>query len=473
MQSIDVSVSKSMEDCTIKYEKKVEKLNSVENVDDNLKTFSSNGSPMLVDNKEEINQIVPVKQNDKSIKVENKSLSMEKEESREPCATHNEVEDISVKANTSVTENEISSSDDDDFIEVPIEVQSSCATSKSESTYDVQQTENLSSNADTQATEIDEEWSEQLRGGMEGLQDKLDDEDEVYFRDLQRHERAARKIDDKIVEECKELLELFGIPFITSPGEADAQCAFMDYSKVTDGTITDDSDCLLFGSTTIYKDFFSKTSDSACYHSNFIHSQLGLDRERMISLALCTGCDYTTGIDGVGPILAMEIFKEFPHEDPVESLKNFKEWWSKAHSQSTAAELALHSINGESKIKNKLRPLKLPDNFPSDVVMQAFLQPNVVKVERNELEWKLPRLHDIRMFCHEVMKVDGKKKTQELLPVLKKMQELAEEKEKRQMRMTQFVRRKQKVNKMKSKRLRAAVRSIKKQAKLSESSESE
>lgn len=53
---------------------------------------------------------------------------------------------------------------------------------------------------------------------MEGLQDKLDDEDEVYFRDLQRHERAARKIDDKIVEECKELLELFGIPFITSPG---------------------------------------------------------------------------------------------------------------------------------------------------------------------------------------------------------------------------------------------------------------
>ena len=76
-------------------------------------------------------------------------------------------------------------------------------------------------------------------------------------------------------------------------------------------------------------------------------------------------------------------------------------------SQSTAAELALHSINGESKIKNKLRPLKLPDNFPSDVVMQAFLQPNIAKMERNEFEWKLPRLHDIRMFCHEVMKVDG------------------------------------------------------------------
>ena len=76
-------------------------------------------------------------------------------------------------------------------------------------------------------------------------------------------------------------------------------------------------------------------------------------------------------------------------------------------SQSTAAELALHSINGESKIKNKLRPLKLPDNFPSDVVMQAFLQPNIAKIERNEFEWKLPRLHDIRMFCHEVMKVDG------------------------------------------------------------------
>ena len=62
-----------------------------------------------------------------------------------------------------------------------------------------------------------EEWSEQLRE-MEGLQEKLDDDDEIHLRDLQRHERAARKIDDRIVEECKELLELFGIPFLTSPG---------------------------------------------------------------------------------------------------------------------------------------------------------------------------------------------------------------------------------------------------------------
>ena len=35
----------------------------------------------------------------------------------------------------------------------------------------------------------------------------------------------------------------------------------------------------------------------------------------------------------MGPILAMEIFKEFPHESSVESLKNFKEWWLKAHNQ--------------------------------------------------------------------------------------------------------------------------------------------
>ena len=157
--SIDASVSKSMEDCKINYERNIENLNFVEKIeiDDNLKPLSSNESPMLLDNKEEIHQAVPVKQNEKSAKIENKSLSMEKEESHEPCATHNEDEVLSVKANTSVTE--ISSSDDDDFIEVPIEFQStsqsSCATSNSESTSDVHQTENLSSTANTQATEIE------------------------------------------------------------------------------------------------------------------------------------------------------------------------------------------------------------------------------------------------------------------------------------------------------------------------------
>lgn len=45
-----------------------------------------------------------------------------------------------------------------------------------------------------------------------------------------------------------------------------------------------------------------------------ILSNLGLSREPLINLALLCGSDYTEGIRGVGPVVAMEILAEFPGE---------------------------------------------------------------------------------------------------------------------------------------------------------------
>ena len=56
----------------------------------------------------------------------------------------------------------------------------------------------------------------------------------------------------------QELLELFGVPYLVAPMEAEAQCAFLDLIELTDGTITDDSDIWLFGGRTVYKNFFDQ-----------------------------------------------------------------------------------------------------------------------------------------------------------------------------------------------------------------------
>lgn len=73
----------------------------------------------------------------------------------------------------------------------------------------------------------------------------------------------------------QELLRLFGVPYIEAPMEAEAQCAILDLSDQTSGTITDDSDIWLFGARHVYKNFFNKNKFVEYYQYVDFHSQLG------------------------------------------------------------------------------------------------------------------------------------------------------------------------------------------------------
>ena len=72
----------------------------------------------------------------------------------------------------------------------------------------------------------------------------------------------------------QELLELFGLPYLISPMEAEAQCAFLDTSNQTQGTITDDSDIWLFGGKRVYKNFFNQSKHVEFYQTQDIYMQM-------------------------------------------------------------------------------------------------------------------------------------------------------------------------------------------------------
>uniref|UniRef100_A0A8R7Q8L0 XPG-I domain-containing protein n=1 Tax=Triticum urartu TaxID=4572 RepID=A0A8R7Q8L0_TRIUA len=72
-------------------------------------------------------------------------------------------------------------------------------------------------------------------------------------RKLESH---AESVSSEMFAECQELLQMFGLPYIIAPMEAEAQCAYMEINNLVDGVVTDDSDVFLFGARNVYKNIF-------------------------------------------------------------------------------------------------------------------------------------------------------------------------------------------------------------------------
>jgi DNA excision repair protein ERCC-5 len=130
------------------------------------------------------------------------------------------------------------------------------------------------------------------------------------------------------------MLRLFGIPYITAPMEAEAQCAALVSLGLVEGVITDDSDVFLFGGLRVFKNMFNQSKTVECFLLSDLARELDLDRDKLIRLAYLLGSDYVDGLPGVGPVVAIELLNEFQGED---GLHRFSEWWRKVQSGKDSA----------------------------------------------------------------------------------------------------------------------------------------
>jgi DNA excision repair protein ERCC-5 len=232
-----------------------------------------------------------------------------------------------------------------------------------------------------------------------------------------KDQRDSDEVTQAMVDECQELLRRFGIPYITAPMEAEAQCAMLMELSLVDGIVTDDSDCFLFGGKRIFKNMFSQNKYVECYDATDLEREFGLDRNKYINLALLLGSDYTDGVTGIGPVTAMEILAEF---DSGDSLAKFKEWWEKV--QLTTGQRSDEVVTEFKRKFKKSSATKifLPDKFPDPDVREAYLHPEVDK-DTTPFEWGTPDLDSIRTFMKQMVGWMDDRTDQVLVPVIKDM----------------------------------------------------
>lgn len=225
--------------------------------------------------------------------------------------------------------------------------------------------------------------------------------------------KSEEEITKQMAREIQMMLRLFGLPYITAPMEAEAQCAELVSRKLVDGIITDDSDVFLFGGTRVYKNMFNNNKVVECFLLSDVQRELGLDREKLVRLAYLLGSDYTEGLPSVGPVVAMEILSLFPGAD---GLLRFKEWWLKVQSgrdtpEDTKGKTMRHI---KKTLSNKVH---LDESWPNPAVLDAYYEPSV-DTSDEPFQWGLPDLDNLRTYLGECLGWSTTKTDQYVVPVI-------------------------------------------------------
>ncbi|PYI15040.1 DNA excision repair protein Rad2 [Aspergillus violaceofuscus CBS 115571] len=224
--------------------------------------------------------------------------------------------------------------------------------------------------------------------------------------------RDADEVSQVMITECQQLLSLFGLPYVTAPMEAEAQCAELVSLGLVDGIITDDSDCFLFGGTRIYKNMFNQGKFVECYLSSDLEKEYALHRTKLIRLAHLLGSDYTEGIPGIGPVTALEILTEFA------DLEEFSDWWTRVQTgvnMSDSEHAAFYK-----RFKKQAAKLFLPPSFPDPRVDIAYLEPEVDS-DPSPFQWGVPDLHGLRNFLMSTVGWSQERTDEILVPVIRDM----------------------------------------------------
>ncbi|KAH7300955.1 hypothetical protein KP509_23G005600 [Ceratopteris richardii] len=311
-------------------------------------------------------------------------------------------------------------------------------------------------------------------------------EEEIELRASQRkNERNAESVSGEMFSECQELLQMFGIPYIIAPMEAEAQCAYMDSIGLVDGVITDDCDVFLFGGRNVFKNIFDDRKYVETYYMKDVENELGLDQEKLIHMALLLGSDYTEGISGIGIVNAIEVVNSFEGE---EGLQKFREWLDapdvtllekinqdgpKKHAEKKTEQgnesqdnVNLQEVDGggsqDSKYNSQQRIFmqkhravsknwNFPESFPNPMVINAYKSPQV-DTSSEAFTWGRPDLEVLRRLCLEKFGWDRSKSEELLLPVLKEY-----DRRETQLRLEAFYSFNERFAKIRSKRIQKAV----------------
>jgi len=179
---------------------------------------------------------------------------------------------------------------------------------------------------------------------------------------IDKFSRRLVKVTPQHNKECKQLLELMGIPYVDAPCEAEAQCAELVKGGKVYAMGSEDMDSLTFGANILLRHLtFSEARKMPIqeFHYEKIISELDLTRDQFIDLCILLGCDYCQSIKGVGPVTAMKLIR-----------------------QHKTIEEVINNLDGKK--------YTIPEGWLFKEARKLFIKPDVTPADQLDLKWKAP-----------------------------------------------------------------------------------
>ena len=128
---------------------------------------------------------------------------------------------------------------------------------------------------------------------------------------MKKYSSQSIRLDDKMIEEAKELLEALGVAVVQAPSEGEAQGAYLSRIKKASGIISQDYDSLVFGAPILIRNLtvsrkkktpsgYVEVKPEKIILSEML-DELEINQDQLICLAILVGTDYNPkGIFRIG-----------------------------------------------------------------------------------------------------------------------------------------------------------------------------
>lgn len=269
-------------------------------------------------------------------------------------------------------------------------------------------------------------WPETL--GEAAVLDTLEAYQEKWTDERNQEDRDMDTVTDEMRTEAMALLQLFGVPYVEAPAEAEAQCVTLETLGLVDGIVTEDSDAFVFGGRRVYKNIFDDQKFVEAYDANDARTEMDLSRDGLVALAMLLGGDYTEGVKGVGIVNGMEIVHAFDASaDAKEGLLRFRKWLdgfdpfdSVKESDNKGEEEMTKERFFHRKHNSARARWVAPKSFPSPQVLNAYLNP-VVETSEERFSWGVPDMDRLILFLNKHVGWSAEETQKLVQPVLDKL----------------------------------------------------